>query len=320
MILPFFDGLLNFKKAPITWLLIFINVFFGVLFFADHQLSVNKFFKDKYFVDSQVSIYKNFILTHKDTYSLEKISYAQRINDLTPRHKIQFSALAFMDENFRSFIASKPENLDSVALEYLINKYNRIEKTITDSFEFYFGLQTFDWYWVSLFSYQFMHGGWFHLFSNMLILLIVGGFLEARQGGFRLFILYLLSGLGAGLLFLKFNTNSLTPLVGASGSISGILSFVCLMYWDKPIKYFWLVGFNKWTYGFVWLPAWITLVFWLMQDFAGMMANLSEMGGISFTAHIGGHIVGLSCALIILAFQYSKKTIDQWHPAITDPH
>ena len=302
-----------------TWLLILINIVVGLLFFTDQQLSVNGFFRDKYFVDSQVSLYKNFVLSHQENYSLDKVSYAHRINDLTPRHKIQFSALAFMDENFRNYLATKPNSLDSVAVGYLLKKYNKIEKTITDSFEFYLGLQTYDWYWVSLFSYQFMHGGWFHLFSNMLILLIVGGFLEARQGGFRLFVLYLLSGLGAGLLFLKFNTNSLTPLVGASGSISGVLSFVCLMYWGKPIKYFWLVGFNKWTYGFVWLPAWITLVFWLMQDFAGMMANLSEMGGISFTAHIGGHLVGLTCALLILSFQYSKKLLEDWHPAVIDP-
>lgn len=319
MILPFFDGLLGFKKAPITWLLILLNVIVGLFFFADHQLSVNEFFKDKYFVESQVSLYKRFINDNKSQYDKDLVSYAHRINDLTPRHRIQFSALGFMDEDFRNYLMRRPVGVDLVAVDYILNKYQKIEQTITSSFEFYLGLQTFDWYWVSLISYQFMHGGWFHLFSNMIILLIVGGFLEARQGGLRLLFLYLISGIGAGLLFLNFNTNSLTPLVGASGSISGIISFVCVMYWDKPIKYFWLVGFNRWTYGFVWLPAWITLAFWLMQDLAGSMANLSEMGGISFTAHIGGHLVGLSLGGVFLILALVKKYTQPWQPLITDP-
>lgn len=307
MILPFFDGILSLKKIPMTWFLIFLNILVGLLCFSDQNLSVNNFFKDKYFVETQVSFYKNYILKNDSLFNDNKISYANRIHEMSPLHKIQFSALAFMDESFRGYLARRPKSLDPVAVDYILSRYKKIEKKITTSYEFYLGLQTFDWYWVSLFSYQFMHGGWFHLFSNMLILLFIGGFLELRQGGFNLFILYLLSGLGAGFLFLSFNENSLTPLVGASGSISGILSYVCLVYWKQPIRYLWIVGFNKWSFGFVWLPAWIALVFWLMQDIAGMMANLSEMGGVSFTAHVGGHLIGLFLASVFILNSYLKS-------------
>lgn len=320
MIIPFFDGISSFLKAPITLVLLLINVLIFSFLFSNHSMSVNHFFKDKYFVDSQISMYKSYILNHTHLYEQDKVLYAKRIYELPPKHKVQFSALAFMDESFRVFLKTKPSIYDSVALEYSLQKYQEIESSITSSFEFYLGLQTYDWHSVSLFSYQFMHGGWFHLFGNMLFLLILGSFLEVRKGGFTVFLLYLLSGLGAGLLFLKFNTNSLTPLVGASGSISGLLSYICVVYWNKPIKYLWFVGFNKWSYGLVWLPAWITLFFWVLQDLAGLLANPSILGGVSFTAHIGGHLVGASLGLMYLAYQKLKLSLPNFTAPITNLH
>ncbi len=52
-----------------------------------------------------------------------------------------------------------------------------------------------------LVTYMFMHGDFWHLFSNSLSLLIFGALLEQHWGGRRFLTFYLVCGLGAGLLY-----------------------------------------------------------------------------------------------------------------------
>ncbi|MCJ8165822.1 rhomboid family intramembrane serine protease [Pontibacter sp. E15-1] len=54
---------------------------------------------------------------------------------------------------------------------------------------------------VQLFSHMFMHGSWGHLFSNMFSLFIFGPMLERFWGPQRLLAFYLITGLGASLLY-----------------------------------------------------------------------------------------------------------------------
>lgn len=54
---------------------------------------------------------------------------------------------------------------------------------------------------VQLFTHMFMHGGWSHLFSNMFSLFIFGPMLERFWGPQRLLAFYLITGLGASLLY-----------------------------------------------------------------------------------------------------------------------
>src|SRR4030095_14674586 len=53
--------------------------------------------------------------------------------------------------------------------------------------------------WQTIFSSMFLHGGWFHIISNMWVLFIFGDNVEARLGKLRYLIFYLLSGVAAAL-------------------------------------------------------------------------------------------------------------------------
>src|SRR5262245_30513127 len=53
--------------------------------------------------------------------------------------------------------------------------------------------------WMTIFTAMFLHGGWFHIISNMWVLFIFGDNIEARLGGIPYLIFYLLSGTAAGL-------------------------------------------------------------------------------------------------------------------------
>jgi len=84
--------------------------------------------------------------------------------------------------------------------------------------------------WITLFTSMFLHGGWFHLISNMLALYIFGDNVEDRMGHFRYLIFYLLCGVGAGLTHVFLNPDSPVPTVGASGAISGVLAAYLVLF------------------------------------------------------------------------------------------
>jgi membrane associated rhomboid family serine protease len=94
---------------------------------------------------------------------------------------------------------------------------------------------------ITLFTYQFLHGGLDHLFMNMLLLVLLGRVVEREFGNLRFFAYYLASGVVGALGFYAFNATEMAVLVGASGAISGIMGafFVLLIRRRVPIA-FWL--------------------------------------------------------------------------------
>src|SRR5690606_13065808 len=68
----------------------------------------------------------------------------------------------------------------------------------------------------TLITYQFLHGGWLHVLSNMLFLWIFGDNIEDALGHVKFLIFYLLCGIGAAYAHALFNAGSFGPLVGAS--------------------------------------------------------------------------------------------------------
>jgi membrane associated rhomboid family serine protease len=83
---------------------------------------------------------------------------------------------------------------------------------------------------VTIFSAMFMHGGWMHLFGNMLFLWIFGDNVEDRLGHAKFLIFYLLAGLAATLAQFAISPGSSVPNVGASGAIAGVLGAYILMF------------------------------------------------------------------------------------------
>ncbi|MEM3442856.1 MAG: rhomboid family intramembrane serine protease, partial [Candidatus Bathyarchaeia archaeon] len=97
----------------------------------------------------------------------------------------------------------------------------------------------------TLFTSMFMHGGWLHLFGNMLYLYIFGDNVEDAFGHVGYLIFYLISGLAAAFthiasilyapklneIFGSFVSSDLmTGVVGASGAISGVLGAYIVLY------------------------------------------------------------------------------------------
>ncbi len=148
----------------------------------------------------------------------------------------------------------------------------------------------------TIFTSMFLHGGWFHLISNMWALYLFGNNIEDRMGHFRYFVFYLLCGVAAGLTQVFIAPRSLIPMVGASGAISGISGAYLLLFPRARILALVPLFFLPW---FIEIPALLYLGFWfLSQLFNGLfvlavVGSLGTSGGVAWWAHIGGFVAGL---------------------------
>jgi membrane associated rhomboid family serine protease len=147
---------------------------------------------------------------------------------------------------------------------------------------------------IPLFSSLFLHGGWLHLIGNMWFLYIFGDNVEDFLGHRRYLLFYLLSGVGANLIFLLFSPATMMPLVGASGAIAGVMGAYFILFPGArvltlvPIFLFITV---------IELPAYFFLGFWFMLQFLfGTFSSLgpgAAAGGVAWWAHVGGFLVGV---------------------------
>jgi membrane associated rhomboid family serine protease len=161
---------------------------------------------------------------------------------------------------------------------------------------------------------MFLHGGFAHLGGNMLYLWIFGNNIEDHMGHVKFAIFYLISGLAAVALFTLFEPNGTTPLIGASGAISGVLGAYMVMYpRARVLTLIWIVFFIR----LIWLPAVFILGYWIViQLFMALSSvNAQQAGGVAWFAHIGGFAFGW----IYFRSKRKKKTVsesdyyDRWH-------
>jgi membrane associated rhomboid family serine protease len=144
---------------------------------------------------------------------------------------------------------------------------------------------------VTIFTAMFMHGGWLHLFGNMLFLWIFGDNVEDRFGHLQFLIFYLLVGIAATLAQFAMAPHSSVPNVGASGAIAGVLGAYILMFPQSRVNV--LLGRQ-----IVAMPALIVIGLWIaLQLFSevGALASTdetSDVGGVAYMAHIGGFLAG----------------------------
>ncbi|MDD8012028.1 MAG: rhomboid family intramembrane serine protease [Acidobacteriota bacterium] len=150
---------------------------------------------------------------------------------------------------------------------------------------------------LSLLASLFMHGSWLHLLGNMLFLWIFGNNIEDRLGRVKFIAFYLLCGVGASLVHVLFNLNSLVPVIGASGAVSGIMGAYLALFPVARVRTLVFVFVFVTTMD---VPAAVFLGIWFLFQF------LSSGGGsgIAWLAHVGGFILGF---LLVKLFLTEKK-------------
>ena len=141
---------------------------------------------------------------------------------------------------------------------------------------------------------MFLHAGIWHIVFNMWFLWIFGRNVEDALGHFPYLIFYLTCGFVAAVAQIVSNSDSLVPMVGASGAIAGVMGGYFILY--PRARVLMLVPFL--FIFFLWLPAWVVLGYWFVLQFlsgvgTALVAGRNSTGGVAFWAHVGGFLAGV---------------------------
>jgi membrane associated rhomboid family serine protease len=156
----------------------------------------------------------------------------------------------------------------------------------------------------TLFTSMFMHGGWMHLFGNMLYLWIFGDNVEDALGHVKYLFFYLICGLAADAAQIVVGPNSNIPNLGASGAIAGVLAGYLVLFPRGQVKV--LMG-----RGVIPMPALVVIGIWFVLQFISGIGSISataDTGGVAYMAHIGGFLAGLVMAFILRSTTRTQVT------------
>ncbi len=138
-----------------------------------------------------------------------------------------------------------------------------------------------EWSWVALlgpFTHIFIHGGWMHLLFNAVMMLAMGMFTETAFGFRRMLIFFVVSGLSGALFYFLISFSSTNPVVGASGSISGLFGVTFLLLHEKGM----LGQIGR-------RGPMPLIIFWIV-----LITGMGLLGGdIAWQAHLGGFLGGI---------------------------
>ncbi|MCX5518625.1 MULTISPECIES: rhomboid family intramembrane serine protease [Kaistia] len=146
--------------------------------------------------------------------------------------------------------------------------------------------------YLTFITSSFLHGDIWHLAGNMLFLWVFGDNVEDAMGHIRFILFYFLCAIGGGLAHVMVEPGSDIALIGASGSVAGVIAAYLVLH--PRVKIWILLLFRVpirlrtvWVLGF-----WILLQ---VYNFA-----FGAPGEISWAAHLGGLLMG---TVLVLFFR-----------------
>ncbi len=135
-------------------------------------------------------------------------------------------------------------------------------------------------------SSMFMHGSIGHIFGNMLFLFVFGDNLENLLGHIRFAAFYIVCGLAAAFAQIFMDSDSIIPMLGASGAISGVLGGYLVLFPTRRVR---AIIFHFLTE----VPAFVALGLWIGYQILLGYLTPAGTGGVAYAAHIGGFIAGV---------------------------
>ena len=149
-------------------------------------------------------------------------------------------------------------------------------------------------------TYLFIHGGFIHILFNMLVLWMFGKDLEIDWGKNEFLAFYFVCGIGSGLITVLANINSPIVIVGASGSIYGVLVAYGFTYPNRTV----------YLYGV--FPLKVKYVVFGFGVIAFVASLSTSQTKVSHITHLSGMIIGI----IYILFNFRWKNIRLWYTKI----
>ncbi len=155
---------------------------------------------------------------------------------------------------------------------------------------------------IGLVTGIFTHYNYLHILINMVVLLLIGFPFEMKIGARRFLFIYLITGVIAEIIYGIINYNSNIILIGASGSIFGIMGAFLRLYPDDEIAMF---------LGFIFLPrvkVKYAVLFMVVIEFLSEFLSISD--NVAHIVHLTALIIGLFIAPYWFELKYEKIDLD----------
>lgn len=164
--------------------------------------------------------------------------------------------------------------------------------------------------WMTMVSCMFLHGGWMHFLGNMWFLYIFGDNVEDRLGHLGYALLYLGTGVVAGLSQLFSEPSGVVPTIGASGAIAGVMGAYAWFYPHARVQA--ILPLIIIIQVFV-LPAPVFLGIWfVIQTFSGLNAAVGGAAtNVAWWAHVGGFVAGGLVALAVGRLHWDHRPVTE---------
>jgi membrane associated rhomboid family serine protease len=213
--------------------------------------------------------------------------------------------------------------LEAGDMDGVYRVYNYIETTWTYGYRSIFLREGLSIGAFTTFTSMFMHADFPHILFNMIFLWTFGRRVEDACGPWRFLLFYLAAGMVANLGSDLLNPSQADiPGIGASGAIAGVMGAYLILFPGAMVTSFWGIGIVlrvpvvivmkiagvqgvqdaklwRWTFR---LPAWIFLVYFLVNEFLPsfeVMQQGNDYGGVNNLAHLTGFLAALVIFLFV---------------------
>lgn len=224
----------------------------------------------------------------------------------------------YFSENRGGFLSSIPPVTKNIIiiniLVMIMTSLN--EDFMYGTFSLFYPTSPFFRPW-QIITHMFMHGGFWHLFFNMYTLFFFGCVLERMWGPKKFLFFYFATGIGAALLHTgvqavemqvymaqaaensagaiqAIHSLKMTPTVGASGAIYGVLLGYAMLFPDSVLTLLFPPVSLK--------AKWMVAIFAAIELFTGVFGM---GGGVAHFAHLGGMLFGW----LIIMYWKKKHTL-----------
>lgn len=313
MIFPLLRGLLPPTLVPSTWFLLVTNV---VVFlvnlpqFIPAQDELNRFFDDPNFMKTQGAVFSQFISDQPRPHSRFLREMAHRALAGDEMSQMLMGGYAMRNQEFMETAADRTVRGDTIAIAGWRSSLADLRAIQARHPTYKWGLSSAHRGFVNWITYQFAHSGAQHLLWNMIFLALFASCLETAVGGSIVILVYLGAGLFGAFVFALLSGFSYSPLIGASGAVSGLMACLAVLLWQERVRFFyWLLPVPGY-FGIRDLPAWLIVIAFLIPDLAGHLATVGDASGMAYSAHLGGALLGALTGFAIRQGWLEKEDVE----------
>jgi membrane associated rhomboid family serine protease len=310
MIWPWLKGLRSFHEAPLTYTILAINIFIFLMTMEHAAWRGGDYFSNKDSLILTGRLYAQFESQKGEPVRIGLQNGAS--SNLTDSQLLILGSQSLKSARFIEQAVNYNFTGDEIAINKWKSELAKFKESFAVRINSTFGLSSSNPQPAQWLTYQYMHASSLHLFSNMIFFMLFGAAIEIAFGSLLLIILYTSAGLAGAAFFLMLGKDTLAPMVGASGALTGLISFYLVTEIKKRIPYYYFLSPFNGFHGFIHLPTWFIFPLFILADLTAVISGFTEYkvnsGSVAYSAHVGGMICGLVFGLGYLVHNLRRKT------------